>query len=43
VKYVSSTKLTVHAPKHSKGTVNVRVKTPGGSSATSTATRYTFR
>jgi hypothetical protein len=43
VKYLSATRLTVRTPRHSKRTVNVIVRTRGGSSARSTATHFTFR
>jgi hypothetical protein len=39
---VSSTKITVHSPAHAIGTVDVHVKTAGGTSASTTVDRYTF-
>ncbi len=43
VAVTSSTKITVRAPAHGKGTVDVRVTTPGGTSARVQADRYTYR
>jgi hypothetical protein len=42
IRVLSSSELTVIAPKHAKGTVNVTVTTAVGTSATSVKTRYTF-
>ena len=42
VTVVSSTKITVRTPAHAKGTVDVTVKTAGGTSATGSADHYTF-
>jgi hypothetical protein len=39
---VSATQLTVVTPAHAAGPVSVRVTTPGGTSPTSAATRYTY-
>jgi hypothetical protein len=39
---VSSTKITVVSPRHAAGRVHVTVKDSGGTSATSSADRYTF-
>ncbi len=39
---VSATKITVHAPAHATGTVNVQVKTPSGTSPSAAANRFTF-
>jgi hypothetical protein len=39
---VSSTKIKVQSPDHTVGTVNVRVKTPGGKSVTSSSDEYTY-
>jgi hypothetical protein len=39
---VSPTTITVHAPAHSAGNVNVHVKTPSGTSASAPANRFTF-
>jgi IPT/TIG domain len=38
----TSTQITVTAPHHGAGTVNVRVTTPGGESATNSADIYTY-
>ena len=38
----SSTKITAKAPAHAAGVVDVRVTTPGGTSAVVTADRYTY-
>lgn len=43
VKRVSGTKLTVRSPKHAKGTVNLFVKTIGGTSAKKTTVKFTFK
>lgn len=43
VKVVSSTKLTVRSPKHAKGTVHLTVKTAGGTSATGSKDKFTFK
>lgn len=42
VTFVSSTELTAVAPARSAGLVNVRVTTPGGPSAVSSADEYTY-
>jgi hypothetical protein len=42
VNIVSDTSLIVTVPAHSAGTVDVRVQTPYGTSATSAAMRYTY-
>jgi hypothetical protein len=42
VHVVSSTKLEVTSPKHSKGTVDVHVTTAGGTSKAKSADHYTF-
>jgi hypothetical protein len=39
----SSRRLTVRAPSHTAGTVDLRVTTPGGTSARVKADRYTYR
>lgn len=39
---ISSTQLTAYTPGHSAGVVHVRVATLGGTSASTTADRYTF-
>lgn len=39
----SATKLAVHTPAHAKATVDVRVRTLGGTSAKVQADRYTYR
>jgi hypothetical protein len=38
----AGTQLTAKTPEHAAGKVDVRVKTPGGTSATSAADEYTF-
>jgi hypothetical protein len=43
VKVVSATALTVAGPAHAAGTVDVRVTTPGGTSAVTVADHYSFR
>jgi hypothetical protein len=42
VKVVSATEIKVHTPAHAKGTVDVTVTTPGGTSATKPHDHYTF-
>ncbi len=42
VTFVSSTSLTVVAPTHSAGTVDVTVATPGGTTPTSSKDNYTY-
>jgi hypothetical protein len=42
VTVLSATKLTVRTRKHAKGVVAVVVRTPGGVSATSRSSRYTY-
>jgi hypothetical protein len=42
VNVVSGTRLTVTTPSHKAGTVDVHVRTPGGTSAEVHADRYTF-
>ena len=39
---VSATRITVRSPAHAAGITNVTVTTPGGTSATSTADRFTY-
>jgi hypothetical protein len=39
----SSTRLTVTAPAHATGSVDVTVRTPGGTSATGPADTYTYQ
>jgi hypothetical protein len=39
---ISSTSLKVTAPAHTAGAVDVRVTTPGGTSAVTTTDRYTY-
>jgi hypothetical protein len=41
--FVSRSKLTVTAPRHAAGTVNVTVSTPAGTSAPTNANQYTYR
>jgi hypothetical protein len=43
LKQVSSTKIVVTCPEHPRGTVDVRVTTAGGVSATHHADRFTYR
>ena len=38
----SATKITVHAPAHARATVDVRVRTPGGTSPKVRPDRYTY-
>jgi hypothetical protein len=42
VTVASATKITVKAPAHAKGKVAVTVSTPGGKSAVTTASHYTY-
>jgi len=42
VTFVSSTQLKLHAPAHAAGVVDVRVTTPGGTSAASNADKYAY-
>ncbi len=42
VTVLSPTRITVVSPRHSAGRVDVRVRTPGGTSPTSRVDRYTF-
>ena len=39
---VSNTKITIKSPAHAAGTVDVRVMTPGGTSTTSPADKFTY-
>jgi hypothetical protein len=43
VQVVSDTQLTVVSPLHAKGSVNVRVVTPGGESAEAAADQFVYR
>ena len=40
--HTPGTQITVAAPAHAAGTVNVRVTTPGGTSAVTVADRFTY-
>jgi len=42
VTFVSPAELKLHAPAHAAGVVDVRVTTPGGTSATSNADKYAY-
>jgi hypothetical protein len=43
VKVLSASKITARSPAHAKGMVDVRVKTPGGTSPTVKADHFTYR